>query len=77
MVRMVRGADGDGGCGFGGGVMMMTGVAREGECIGDPIDRPVSHLFAFAGKIPPEKYSGGGRRWRPAAAWWLAGRPAG
>ncbi|GKD46741.1 hypothetical protein Tco_1271386, partial [Tanacetum coccineum] len=55
-------------------MMMMTGVARDDECIGDPIDRPVSHLFAFAGKIPPEKYSGGGRRWRPAAAWWLAGR---
>ncbi|GJT47283.1 hypothetical protein Tco_0955998 [Tanacetum coccineum] len=41
-------------------MMMMTGVAREGECIGDPIDRPVSHLFAFAGQIHDDDVINGG-----------------
>ncbi|GJW92882.1 hypothetical protein Tco_0172554 [Tanacetum coccineum] len=38
---------------------------------GDRIDRVVGSLFGLAGKIPPEKFSGGGE-------WWPAvGRPAG
>ncbi|GJR31211.1 hypothetical protein Tco_1270188 [Tanacetum coccineum] len=56
---------GDGGC-HGEAVTMVVvmWVARDGECIGDPIDRPVSHLVVFAGKIIPAV-----AWWWPAAAW--------
>ncbi|GKB91895.1 hypothetical protein Tco_0964167 [Tanacetum coccineum] len=30
---------------------------------GDRVDRPTRSLFGLAGKIPPEKFSGGGSRW--------------
>nr|GEW41209.1 Toll/interleukin-1 receptor (TIR) domain-containing protein [Tanacetum cinerariifolium] len=36
------------------------------------VDRVTSNLFGFVGKIPPEKFSGGGRRWRVVVAGWAA-----
>ncbi|GJX86649.1 putative reverse transcriptase domain-containing protein [Tanacetum coccineum] len=45
--------------GFGG-----DGEWRVRESVhGDRIDRPTRSLFGLAGKIPPEKFSGGGARW--------------
>ncbi|GJU04002.1 zinc finger, CCHC-type containing protein [Tanacetum coccineum] len=47
------------GCGsFGGGKWR---VRESGS--GDRVDRPTRSLFGLAGKIPPEKFSGGGSRW--------------
>ncbi|GJS86653.1 hypothetical protein Tco_0769289 [Tanacetum coccineum] len=42
---------------------------------GDRVDRPTRSLFGLAGKIPPEKFSGGGEWW-PAAGE-LAGEEGG
>nr|GFB33067.1 hypothetical protein [Tanacetum cinerariifolium] len=35
----------------------------------DRVDWETRNLFGFAGKIQPEKFSGGGRQWWPAAGW--------
>nr|GFA03424.1 hypothetical protein [Tanacetum cinerariifolium] len=48
----------------------------------DRIDPVTMSLFGFAGKIPPEKFSGGGgggRRWLPAvvAGWPEMGKKMG
>ncbi|GJW55444.1 hypothetical protein Tco_0099529, partial [Tanacetum coccineum] len=43
-------------CGWSGEVMER--VRESGS--GDRVDRPTRSLFGLAGKIPPEKFSGGG-----------------
>ncbi|GKA86223.1 putative reverse transcriptase domain-containing protein [Tanacetum coccineum] len=56
--------------GFGGGDGGDIRRVGESELV-DRVDRVVGSLFGLAGKIPPEKFSGGGE-------WWPAvGRPAG
>ncbi|GJZ89441.1 hypothetical protein Tco_0661223 [Tanacetum coccineum] len=58
-------------CGWSGEVM-----ERVRESVhGDRVDRPTRSLFGLAGKIPPEKFSGGGGWW-PAAGE-LAGEEGG
>nr|GFD21551.1 hypothetical protein [Tanacetum cinerariifolium] len=49
--------------GFGGGGAWSGGERRVRESgVGGWIDRVTSNLFGFAEKIPPEKFSDGGRR---------------
>nr|GEY75516.1 hypothetical protein [Tanacetum cinerariifolium] len=50
----------------GGSTVVAAGRVRESG-IDERIDRETSNLFGFAGKIPPEKFSGGGRRRRVVA----------
>nr|GFB00053.1 hypothetical protein [Tanacetum cinerariifolium] len=58
----------------GGSTVVAAGRVRESG-INERIDRETSNLFGFAGKIPPEKFSGGDV---VAAAggcrWWGVGR---
>nr|GFB58212.1 hypothetical protein [Tanacetum cinerariifolium] len=58
---------GGGGSAWGGGERRVRESSVEGR-----IDRVTSNLFGFAGKIPPEKFSGGGRRRRVVVAGWAA-----
>nr|GEZ19469.1 hypothetical protein [Tanacetum cinerariifolium] len=65
MVAAVAAGDGSGGCrdDDGDGVRWRYGgeVGRVGESdIQDRVDRKVGSIFGFAGKRPPEKFSGGG-----------------
>nr|GFD18941.1 hypothetical protein [Tanacetum cinerariifolium] len=61
------------------GVVMLVAVARDNggekrvvasDMMGR-IDRVIRNLFGFAGKIPPEKFSGGG--WWPTSGRWPVG----
>nr|GEZ67576.1 hypothetical protein [Tanacetum cinerariifolium] len=52
---------------YGGGTE--KGRVRESG-VDERVDRVTGTLFGFAGKIPPEKFSGGGRRRRRVAGWW-------
>nr|GEY89634.1 hypothetical protein [Tanacetum cinerariifolium] len=52
----------------GGGGWWCFGRVRESG-VGERVDRVTGIPFGFAGKIPPEKFSGGGRRRRVAAGW--------
>nr|GEU57794.1 hypothetical protein [Tanacetum cinerariifolium] len=56
---------------WGGGSKVWGRRVRESG-IDEQVDRKTSNLFGFAGKIPPEKFSGGGRRRRMVVAGWAA-----
>nr|GFA99975.1 hypothetical protein [Tanacetum cinerariifolium] len=60
-------------CDSGEGVAAVVVARRVGESdMVGRIDQVVGTLFGFAGKIPPEKFSGGGRRRRVVVAGWAA-----
>nr|GEX96546.1 hypothetical protein [Tanacetum cinerariifolium] len=47
---------------FGGEVAVVAAGRVRESGVEDRIDRGIWSIFGFAGKIPPEKFSGGGRR---------------